>query len=229
MGIARFKDLCIDAADSATLGRFYAAALGLRYEALADGDARLTGEQAAKAIWVNTVPEPQTVKRRVHLDLDVGTPDDLIALGATMIEPAEEFDRPWSVLRDPEGGELCAFERPADRLATYRLHEMVIDCADPRPLARWWAEVFGCTLDGREDRDWWWISDVPDCPFGDWDFVPVPEPKTVKNRIHWDVVVDRVDDLVDVGATVVLPPGEGHGWTVLADPEGNEFCAFLDD
>jgi len=228
MGIARFKDLVIDATDSARLGRFYAAALGLSYEPLDDGDARLTGEQPSQTIWVNTVPETQTVKHRVHLDLDVASPDEIAALGATMVEPADEFDRGWSVMRDPEGGELCVFERAADQLATYRLHEMVIDCADPRPLAQWWSDVFGCAIGGREDRDWWWIQEVPGCPFGDWDFVPVPEPKAVKNRIHWDVLVDRVEDLLDVGATVVLPPGEGHPWTVLADPEGNEFCAFVD-
>jgi catechol 2,3-dioxygenase-like lactoylglutathione lyase family enzyme len=229
MGIARYKDLCIDADDSATLGRFYAAALGLRYEALPDGDARLVGDDPAQAVWVNTVPEPKSVKHRVHLDINAASADEVAALGAVMVEPAEELDRPWSVMRDPEGGELCVFERPADRLSSYRLHELVVDCADPRALAQWWAEVFGCRLDGREDKGWWWIQDVPGCPFGDWDFVPVPEPKAAKNRVHWDVTVDRVADLTDAGATVLQEPGDGRYWTVLADPEGNEFCAFLPD
>ena len=83
-------------------------------------------------------------------------------------------------------------------------------------IATWWAEVFGCTVDGREDNDWWWIADIPGCPFGDWDFVPVPEPKTVKNRIHWDVLVDDVDDLVAAGARRAAGAGrrrplDGHG------------------
>ena len=56
------------------------------------------------------------------------------------------------------------------------------------------------------------------------DFVPVPEPKTVKNRIHWDVTVPGVAPLVEAGATVLREPGGGIGWHVLADPEGNEFC-----
>ena len=53
-------------------------------------------------------------------------------------------------------------------------------------------------------------------------FTPVPEPKTGKNRIHWDLYGDA-DDLVSRGATVLA---ELPGSKVLADPEGNEFCVF---
>lgn len=59
-------------------------------------------------------------------------------------------------------------------------------------------------------------------------FQRVDEPKTAKNRLHLDVNVDgcgEVDALVRLGATVVA---EHAGWIVLADPEGNEFCAVLD-
>jgi len=64
-------------------------------------------------------------------------------------------------------------------------------------------------------------------------FAPVPEPKTVKNRIHWDVYGD-VSELASAGATVLrAPDGDsstgaagGISWTVMADPEGNEFCVF---
>jgi predicted enzyme related to lactoylglutathione lyase len=57
----------------------------------------------------------------------------------------------------------------------------------------------------------------------------VPEPKRAKNRVHLDLVNPdpaAVDQLVTLGATVV---GEhrlagGHRWTVMQDPEGNEFC-----
>ena len=59
-------------------------------------------------------------------------------------------------------------------------------------------------------------------------FVPVPEPKTVKNRIHWDVDTADVGQLVAAGATVLRERDDEIGWTVLADPEGNEFCAFTD-
>jgi len=48
----------------------------------------------------------------------------------------------------------------------------------------------------------------------------------MKNRIHWDVTVPGVAPLVQAGATVLREPDAGIGWYVLADPEGNEFCAF---
>jgi hypothetical protein len=60
------------------------------------------------------------------------------------------------------------------------------------------------------------------------DFVPVPEPKTVKNRVHWDVTVPSVAPLTEAGATVLREPDGDIGWHILADPEGNEFCAFTD-
>ena len=64
-------------------------------------------------------------------------------------------------------------------------------------------------------------------PYEGWSFVPVDEPKTVKNRIHWDVLVDSVDDLVVAGATLLRGPEPDGNWSIMADPEGNEFCAFV--
>jgi hypothetical protein len=60
------------------------------------------------------------------------------------------------------------------------------------------------------------------------DFVKVPEPKTAKSRLHMDLAVDDIGPLLDLGATVVRPQGGDIAWHVLADPEGNEFCAFLE-
>jgi len=52
----------------------------------------------------------------------------------------------------------------------------------------------------------------------------VSEPKVVKNRVHLDLRVRSVDELTALGATVLREPDDEIGWTVLADPEGNEFC-----
>jgi hypothetical protein len=57
-------------------------------------------------------------------------------------------------------------------------------------------------------------------------FVPVGDRRVVKNRCHWDVTADDVEGLVAAGATLVRTPDEEVSWTVLADPQGNEFCAF---
>lgn len=124
-----------------------------------------------------------------------------------------------------------------------RWYTVVIDSHDAPALGRWWAEVL----------DWQIVYESPDelviipkdaptdhLPAADWTkvgpglvFVPVPEAKQVKNRLHLDLAPHLTDDrdaeiqrLIDLGATRV-DIGQGEvGWTVLADPEGNEFCVL---
>ncbi len=223
MAIARWQDLCIDAVDAQALGRFWADALGLTFMPHDDGDAQLDGPTPEHRVWINTVPEPVTVKQRVHLDVHAASVDEVLALGATP-EDLDSFR--WKVLRDPEGGELCVFERPADdkRLRSgYLLYEIVVDSAEPQAVARWWADVLGATY-GDEGADEAWVEAIPGAPFDCIVFGRVPEPKTVKNRIHWDVRTDDLGLLLDAGATIL---DRQPRWTVLADPEGNEFCAFV--
>lgn len=113
-----------------------------------------------------------------------------------------------------------------------RLYSVVIDAADPRALARFWATATGWPVD-HEDAD---ESDVappegePGLPLV---FVHVDEPKATKNRVHVDLAsasADHQAELVDrlrrAGATP-LDIGQGAvPWVVLADPEGNELCVL---
>ena len=224
MAVAKFKDLCIDSSDSDELGRFWAAALGLRFES--DGRAGvLVGDRPEKRIWMNVVPEPKTVKHRVHIDVHAASLAELETLGARVETPGEPLGWHWTVMLDPEAGEFCAFVREPDKLPDYRLYEIVVDCADPERVARWWADLLGARLGGDPDKGWWWLEDAPSVPFEGWSFVPVPEPKTVKNRIHWDVA-GSVDDVLTAGARLLAEPTDDTPWTVMADPEGNEFCVF---
>ena len=220
--IARWKDLCIDATDAHLVARFWGELLGLEIDLHADGDAALRGSTPEETIWINTVPELRTVKQRVHLDVEMASLERILALDATMVLPASESGLRWDVLADPEGGELCAFVRGDG--PTW-ITEIVIDTADAasaRAQAAWWAEVLGArAID--DERGFSYVQDVPGLPFDGWDFVAVPEPKTVKNRIHWDITSDDLDGLLERGATVVA---EHPDWTVLADPDGNEFCVF---
>jgi hypothetical protein len=78
------------------------------------------------------------------------------------------------------------------------------------------------------NNGWFSLEGIPDMPIRSMDFVPVPEPKTVKNRIHWDVTVAAVAPLATAGAVVLREPDDDIDWHVLADPEGNEFCAFTE-
>ena len=184
------------------------------------GDFRLVGEVPEHTLWVNKVPEPRSVKQRVHIDVHVAAVSDLIKLGAIIVDEAQ----PWTVLADPEGGELCAFVRDPDALPDYRIYEVVVDAADPVTIASWWAERYNADVCHDQDRGFSWIDEVSGMP---WPMVfqSVPEPKTVKNRIHWDVWGETATFLA-AGATLLRSHDDEIGWDVLADPEGNEFCVF---
>lgn len=213
MALARWKDLVMDAREVDAVAAFWSRVLGRRVvDRKADG-ARLDGGSPEEVIWIDRVPEPRTAKDRVHLDL-VGEVGDVIAAGATVVERQPG----WTVVTDPEGGRHCIFP-PGEPTA------LVIDAADEVALTAWWAEVFGTHPAPGPEGGPRWLA-VPEAPFDVWKFVAVPEGKTVKNRRHWDVICDDVPALVSRGARLLRAPDDEVDWHVLADPEGNEFCAF---
>jgi catechol 2,3-dioxygenase-like lactoylglutathione lyase family enzyme len=224
MALARFKKLCIDANDPSRLGAFWAAVLGATWTPHDTGEGLVSGPEPHPRIWFNRVPEPKSVKHRVHLDVYTTDLARLEALGSRVVL-SEGDGRHWTVMADPEGGEYCAFLRTD--LPERRLHGLVVDSADPPAQARWWAEIYGAQV-VHDNSGFSTVKDVPGMAIETMDFNPVPEPKTVKNRVHWDVSTADVDLLVDAGATVLRPPGDDIAWYVVADPEGNEFCAFID-
>lgn len=217
---ATWLELCLDVHDPdrfAAVGRFWEAATGLRHVVRGGhGDpGDLHGPPDGGSIALCPVPEPRTVKQRVHLDVHTDTVERLIGAGATVLDDTQR----WTVLADPEGGELCAFVR--DTLPAYRVYEVVVDSVDAEAITRWWAERFG--VPARNDGNpWWWLEDVPGMAFECLVFNPVSEPKTVKNRIHWDVY----GEVVTFEAAGAVRLWDMPRWTVLADPEGNEFCVF---
>jgi hypothetical protein len=221
---ARWKELCMDTTGGEELGRFWAGALGLDFHP-DDEAGYLTGPTEGHGIAMCVVPEPKTVKHRVHIDVRTPSVAHLQALGASVVRPGEESGLAWTVMSDPEGGEFCAFVRKTEELADYRFYELNVDCADPAAIAGWWAEVLGARAVDDEHGDWMTVKDVPGLPFEGLVFGPVPEPKTVKNRIHWDVYGD-VGELIAAGATLLRAPDDDISWHVLTDPEGNEFCCF---
>jgi hypothetical protein len=107
-----------------------------------------------------------------------------------------------------------------------RFHEIVIDCADPRSLARFWAGFTGYEV-GGEDEDWASIRAADgSATIG---FQRVPEPKVVKNRVHVDFSAQDEEAMARaieaMGATRLwVSEDPNDPFVVLADPEGNEFC-----
>jgi hypothetical protein len=221
MPLAAFKDLSLDATDAARLGPFWAAVLDREWNPDPAQVGHLSGPTPQHRIWLDEVPEPKTVKQRVHFDIYTRSLADLEALGATVVEPQREGWH-WTVMADVEGGEFCAFLR--DELPAERLHGLVVDSADPHAIAEWWGAAYGAEVVHHE-AGWSTVQNVPGMPILTMDFTPVPEPKAVKNRIHWDVT-GQAEALLAAGATLLRRPDEDISWTVLADPEGNEFCVF---
>jgi predicted enzyme related to lactoylglutathione lyase len=108
---------------------------------------------------------------------------------------------------------------------------LVIDAHDPARLARWWAEALHFTI-VAEAPDEVEIRRTADAVPG-LIFVPVPDAKAGKNRLHIDLRPDdqeaEVERLVDMGARHVdVGQPDDVTWVVLADPEGNEFCVLSD-
>ena len=110
-----------------------------------------------------------------------------------------------------------------------RAEMVTIDCADPRSLVRFWTEATGCVAADEWDGEYIVLS--PGRPEGGpaIGLQKVAQPRTGKNRVHIDWrTSDRAKEvarLVGLGATVLAEHEAGtFAWTVLADPEGNEFC-----
>jgi hypothetical protein len=231
VALARFKKVCLDALEPDRLGRFWADVLGLEWRRYPHGEGGVFGAAERPVLWVNRVPEGKTVKHRVHLDVYAADPTALTEIGARVIRPEGDGGIQWTVLADPEGGEFCAFRPPVERAGSVapaplarRQRSLVVDSADQAAQAAWWGRVLGVPADHYNGISS--LREVPRMPFESLDFVPVPEPKAVKNRIHWDLAVDDPGTLIEAGAAVLRTPGGDVSWHVLADPEGNEFCAF---
>jgi predicted enzyme related to lactoylglutathione lyase len=112
---------------------------------------------------------------------------------------------------------------------TARIGNVAFDCNDVLKVARFWSAVLGRTLDQSSTADFASIGGGdPDRKEPAWYFNLVPERKQTKNRVHLDMIdpdPSAIERLVDLGATVTESYTLGsHRWTVLQDPEGNEFC-----
>ncbi|WP_436501180.1 VOC family protein [Actinokineospora sp. HUAS TT18] len=114
---------------------------------------------------------------------------------------------------------------------TIGLGGMTIDCANPRELAKFWTAALDYEIGGDHEGEFVFLAPKGAKP-GEASYLglqKVPEPRTGKNRAHLDFHTEdrhaEIDRLVGLGATVLAEHKiPGLTWSVLADPEGNEFC-----
>lgn len=239
----RLVQVNFKARDDSALGQFWAEALGWGVSIEEPGVTNVEPvgftwpDPAAVCIDVVTVPDPETVKYGVHLDLattSAAHQAELVAhlkkLGAT---PADvgQGDVPWTVLADPEGNVFCVLEPREIYRDTGPIAAVVVDCADPRAMARFWDRAMDWTLHEVTDDHAVLRSAKGVGPY--LEFLRTSGVKTVWNRVHLDLKPYPDDDqaaevarLEALGATSI-DVGQGDvSWRCLADPEGNEFCVL---
>jgi predicted enzyme related to lactoylglutathione lyase len=108
---------------------------------------------------------------------------------------------------------------------TVTLNHITFDCADAERVAGFWSSVLDEDVDPGASPD---FATITSRTSASWMFVKVPEPKSVKNRVHVDLATEDLDAelerVVGLGATRVADYDEsGTRWTTLSDLEGNEF------
>ncbi|CAG6392649.1 VOC family protein [Streptomyces cocklensis] len=242
----RLVQVNIKAVDHAAVGRFWADALGWSVFSGESGPTTYAAP-AGDLVWphpeavcvdVVGVPEAKTaVKNRVHLDLastSAAHQAELVArlktLGAT---PADvgQGDVPWTVLADPEGNEFCVLEPREVYRDTGPIAAVVVDCADPRAMARFWGAAVDWTVQEVADDYASLRSAKGTGPY--LEFLRKSDGKTVPDRVHLDLLPYPGDDkaaevarMRALGATD-LDIGQGDvPWTCLTDPDGHEFCVL---
>ena len=194
-------------------------------------------DPAAVCVDLVAVPDPETVKDRVHIDLATTSAAHqaelvarLEALGATRADVGQG-DVPWTVLADVEGNEFCVLEPREIYRDTGPIAAVVVDCARPRAMARFWDEALDWTLNEVSDDHARLRSAEGEGPY--LEFVRTPDVKTAPDRVHLDLLPRPGDDkaaevarLRALGATD-LDLGQGDvPWTCLTDPEDHEFCVL---
>ncbi|AWT47116.1 MULTISPECIES: VOC family protein [Streptomyces] len=234
----------IKAVDHGAVGRFWAEALG--WTAYRPGATTYVGPDGG-FVWpdpvvvgINTVPVPEPkpdAKNRVHLDLATTSAAHqaelvarLEALGAVRVDVGQG-DVPWTVLADPEGNEFCVLEPRDVYRDTGPIAAVVVDCADPRAMGRFWGAAIDWTVREVTDASAVLRSARDVGPY--LEFLRVPGGQAGPGRVHLDLLPYPGDDkeaevarLRALGAAD-LDLGQGDvPWTCLVDPEGHEFCVL---
>ena len=231
------ENVCLDAADPGSLGRFWEALLGgttLTDEPDAFETRLSVIGGATLDLCLQRVAEPVPPDPRLHLDVAGGhrqaeVVQRALGLGARRLDIGQG-DVPWVVLADPEGNPFCVMEERPEYATSGPIAALPLDSADPARDAAFWAELSG------------WApvtSSMPAAlrhPSGRGPLLelcsePAPKDARTKNRLHLDIRLEQGDDpdavvrrVVELGGSE-FDPGWGElPWRLVRDPSGNELC-----
>jgi len=239
------EEVTFDCAEPVRVAAFWAAAVSFPLEDDPDADEAYLPDPSERTggLYFQSVPEPKVGKNRVHLDLrPAHTMDDEVGrleeLGASSIRVVRER-AVWTVMGDVEGNEFCVLQGPEEGAERTwpGIDSLVVDCTDPFRVAAFWLEALGYWELERGASGIEIGGPREGAPI--LSFVTVPEPKTVKNRLHLDVrptgtMAEEVARLGELGATkrgyieiaASVLDDRPSFWTQMRDIEGNEFCVL---
>jgi predicted enzyme related to lactoylglutathione lyase len=236
----RLINVIVDSGDPRALAEFWGGLLGWPVSHPQPGEVDLLPPPDDGCQWELVfveVPEPKTVKNRLHLDLASRSADEQMAIVARAIElGAKRVDIgqrnvPWFVLADPEGNEFCVLESRPEYLESGAVAAVVVEAEDPSAQAEFWSAATGWPV-ARGGAELAALRD-PDGR-GPWlEFLRGAGQKVVKNRLHLDVAPEvggsvraEVERLTAKGASMSDLDQDENPWSVMVDPEGNEFCVL---
>jgi predicted enzyme related to lactoylglutathione lyase len=233
---SRLHALCFDANRPIRLARFWAGVLGWEMTSdPQDGIAALPGDDTGFLIRFQPTRRPKAGQNLMHFDLTSTSWQDqrqtvarALELGARHADVGQRPEEEHVVLADPEGNEFCVIEPGNNFLADCGFIG-ALACDGSQAVGYFWSGALGWPLVWDQDQETA-IRSPHGGPKITWGGPPLM-PRTGKNRLRFDLVPpvggdqdEEVDRLVSLGATRIgIGRGKASG-TVMADPDGNEFC-----
>jgi predicted enzyme related to lactoylglutathione lyase len=192
-------------------------------------------------VFTPAAPRRKAGKNRIHLDLNSREThiyqrgrDDIQLVGGRPVDIGQGELVPWTVFADPEDNEFCLL-KPRDRYSeSGAIAAIVVDCADPAPLAAFWSAATGWTV-VESEPDYAALRDPREPERGPFlEFSRVadrgtgPSPVSLGFESYWAHQHDAdVARLLELGARLVRRHDGAVSYSVLADPEGNEFRVLI--
>ncbi|MEE1941260.1 VOC family protein [Streptomyces sp. TRM 70361] len=227
--------LCFDANDPPLLARFWGGVLGREPAGDSyDGIVLPPGDDTGFRIRFLPTRERKTGQNRMHFDLTSTSPEDqretvarALGLGARHIDIGQRPEEGHVVLADPEGNEFCVSE-PGNAFLAGCGFIGALACDGSQDVGYFWSRALGWPLVWDQDQETA-IRSPRGGPKITWGGPPLM-PRTGRERLRFDLVPsahgDRraeADRLVSLGATRIDTGREEAAWTMMADPDGNEF------